>query len=172
MEVSRLLTVLSALLAVADLAEGRRGSSSTAKSVTWRMLESDCRRACQNFGEECTLFCKAPVCYLKAFGLPPGYQISPEVIKEIEAEAGVREPLLPKKPIEPGEVDADKSNHYSTCLKRLEKALKQNQGWPPILDKEAGHLRMPQGLFQNEEFGPLLKIASVAAVAPSDKQEL
>lgn len=171
MRASAVLLLLS-LSALFLPSYGRRHSTAAGKGTAWRALEAECRtKVCDGLPDECVQWCKAPVCYLRAFGLPPGYdqRVSRRQIEQVEAEitadGTARAPLLPATSLEPGEVDHSRTSAYQGCLKKLEKALRQggSAAWPPSLDADAGHLKMPQSLYQSEEFGPLLKIAAMAA---------
>jgi len=97
---------------------GRKAGA--AAKQQWRALERQCRESPDACGalplhteEACTLRCQSPRCFERAFGAD---------------EAGWPEP---------GEVDSRQAGAYSRCLRSLEKRLKRERRWPPVLEPGA-----------------------------------
>jgi len=110
-----------------------------AAQPAWRALERECRNSLYACGrvprgveDACVLRCQAPSCFAKVYG---------DYVDWLDdAAAAAADPQA----LEPGEVDNKRQGKFSKCLRFLEKALRADKRWPPLLKLGEAMLEEPR----------------------------
>lgn len=116
--IMRLFLLLALLVQAASMSLARKRRKEA--DMAWRGLKRECERS-----RECG-------------GLPPGesggcaaYCMAPQCYDAVYADS----------PLEPGELDARRSDKFAECLQELERVMRRAGEWPPRLEAGGSGLR-------------------------------